>query len=77
MAFASDAFDRPAHAQTDGNDRGTAFGFSFTLAKTPTAALRGPYAASVRASRTDGASHTDPGRGRGPLAGAPRAPAAA
>ena len=74
MAFASDASDRTAHAQTDGNEQGTVFDSSFTLAKTPTAAFRGQYSAS--AGRADAASHTDPGRGRGPLAGAPRAPAA-
>ena len=74
MAFASDADDRTAHALTHGNDQGTAFGFSFTLAKTQTAAVRGLYSASYRASGTRAASHTDPGRG--PLAGAPPAPAA-
>lgn len=71
MAFASDADDRTAHALTDGNDQGTVFDFSFTLAKTRTATVRGLYAAP----RAGAASHTDPGRERGPLAGAPLAPA--
>ena len=75
MAFASDAADRTAHALTHGTDQGTAFGFSFTLAKTQTAAPRGLYTAPFRAPGTGAASHTDSGRGRGPLAGAPPAPA--
>lgn len=79
MAFASDAADRNAHTPTDGNhDQGTVFGSFFTLAKTFTAffgfgGVQGQFAGQPR--RTDAASHTDPGRGRGPLEGAPRAPA--
>ena len=78
MAFASDADDRTANQPSHGSDdQGTVFGFSFTLAKTTTAAFRGAYTATYqgRPPRTDVASHTDPGRERGPLAGAPPAPA--
>ena len=79
MAFASDAADRNAHSPTSGNhDQGTGFGFSFTLAKTSTAffgfgGFQGQFEGRPR--RTDAASHIDPGRGRGPLVGAPPAPA--
>ena len=79
MAFASDAADRNAHTPTSGNhDEGTAFGFSFTLAKTSTAFFGfGDFQAQLEGGprRTDAASHTDPGRGRGPLSRAPPAPA--
>ena len=69
MAFASAVTDRTAHLPKNGDDEGTVFGFSFTLAKTFTADPRGTSRPS------DAASHTDPGRERGPRRGAPRAPA--